>query len=287
VSAEEPVALAVAMPATGRASGRPRLSLNRGRPSSEITGMEDPRRRAIERLPRWGAGLLGGGLALAAASGGELRSAGLGAAMLGGSALAARLFVQADTVQESSQREQAEAWVRWTLGAGEWQRYLDAQRERTGREGRQGAAIFVGLGLVVALLMPPLGATVLQAILAFAGVSIVGLLSSFAAASIFRRQVERLRTAPPEVVLGPGFARVGTHELRWHRRAPWLTGGWTLASAAFREGAPAVLELELRWRSQGFRGLFPRVRPQLPVPGERLDDARALLAPGGPLSGLA
>jgi len=249
--------------------------------------MEDPRRRAIERLPRWGAGLVGGGLALAAASGGELRSAGLGVAMLGGSALAARLFVRADTPQESRQREQAEAWVRWTVGAGEWQRYLDAQSERTGREGRKAAGILVALGLAVALLMPLFGATGPQAILAFAGVSILGLLFSFAAAAIFRRQVEGLRTAPPEVVIGPGFARVGTHELRWHRRAPWLTGGWELASTALREGAPALLELELRWRSQGFRGLFPRVHLQLPVPGERLEEARALLAPGGPLSAVA
>jgi len=249
--------------------------------------MEDPRRRAIERLPRWGAGLAGGGLALAAASGGELRSAGLAVAMLGGSVLLARLFVQEDTVSEARQREQAEAWVRWTLGAGEWQRHLDAQRERSGREGRMAAAAFVGLGAAVALLMPLFGAPVQHAIWAFAGVSIFGLLFSFAAAALFRHQVEGLRTVPPEVVLGPGFARVGTHELRWHHRAPFVPGGWELASAALHEDSPSRLELELRWRSWGIRTLFPRPRPQLPVPGAQLEEARALLAPGGPLSALA
>jgi len=247
--------------------------------------MDDPRRRALERLPRWGLGLAAGGLALAGAGAGDVRAVGLGLAVLGGCLLLARLGMRQETFQTTHRREQAEAWVRWTLGPGEWQRYLDARRAEIGREGLRAGAVLAGLGGIVALLLGVLGTPPLQSAWALAGAAAAGCGLAVAVVAIGRRQIEALRAAPPEVVLGPGFGRIGSHSFRWHARAPWLRGGWELAGARLRAGTPSAIELDLRWRAQGLRQRFPRVRPRLPVPAERLDEARALLQPGGPLAG--
>jgi len=247
--------------------------------------VDDPRRQAIERLPRWGVALAGSGLALASAATGELASLGLALAALGACLLLVRRALRPESVQQTRQREQAEAWARWTLGQGEWQGYLDTRRAEIGREGLRAGGVLAGVGAAAALLLGGLGASPLQPAWALAGASAAGGALAVALIAIGRRQIDALRRAPPEVVLGPGFGRVGSHTFRWHARAPWLRGGWELAGARLLPGAPSRVELDLRWRAQGLRQRFPRIRPRLPVPAERLDEARALLQPGGPLGG--
>jgi len=235
--------------------------------------MHEEARRAARRF---GPLLLASGAGLGLAAEGDLRTLGLCLAALGGILLGVALLSQPGVTPGTAAVPEAEPLARWTLAAGPWQAFLEGRIAQIGSDSAKALAVLAALAALVAGLTGLLAGRLELALTIFASALAVGAFVAWTGSRILRRRFERLRTAPPEVVLAPGLARLGDEMVRWHERAPFFPGGYELGDVRLATGAPAELVLELQWRSAGLLRRWPRPRVHLPVPRDGEEEARAL-----------
>ena len=222
--------------------------------------------------------LLAAAAGLAAAA--LLVSGGRPVVRAGGALLAVAAFLLLAAVRTRREEERELSGLQPVVAhlrpsADEWAAFVALERRRALRTIPRASAAFLVPGLADVLLGPPrpeAGGLLLAALLA--GWAAVGAVFGAGVAALRWAALDALAEETPPVTIEPRRVVAGALAVRWARRAPSLPGGYELRRAAVESEAPGHLTLSLSWRSLGLTlpGLGMRVR--LPVPADRVEEAR-------------